>query len=366
MADQSPASDTQPDATSATLLIVDDEEANRHLLALMLQSEGYTALTARGGQEALELLNRQPIDLVLLDIMMPEIDGYEVLRRMKADSSLRHIPVVVVSALDQTESIVRCIELGAEDYLTKPYKPLLLQARINSGLEKKRRHDIEVDYLAHIQHQQQRYEQLSQVVIPMGVAFSAEQDFNRMVDNILQQAKSLCNADAGTLYLLTPDNYLQLVCLRNDTLQIAQGGATGEPIPYPPLNLFDAATGSPNHYHVATHAALMGKSINLPDLYQVTDFDFSGTRSFDQQLGYTSHSFLTIPLKSTLKRVIGVLQLVNARDLVTGQIVPFDQDLQQMIESLSSMAAMACETYLREEQLRQEIQQLQANRSSAD
>jgi DNA-binding response OmpR family regulator len=102
---------------------------------------------ATDGRQALQLLQERDIDLVLLDVMMPELNGYEVLERLKADDRLRHVPVIMISALDQVESVVRCIELGAEDYLPKPFDPVILRARIGACLEKKRLRDQEVRYL---------------------------------------------------------------------------------------------------------------------------------------------------------------------------------------------------------------------------
>ena len=353
----SSTSPAKPAATGGSILVVDDDEASLQILKLTLESGGYSVATALNGLHALELLNAQPIELVLLDIMMPYMDGYEVLRRMKTDSGLRHIPVIVVSAINQTDSLVRCIELGAEDYLTKPYQPAILMTRITAGLEKKRRHDVEMEYLAHIQREQRRYDRLSRVV-PIGVALQAEKNFDQMIDNILRQALSLSNADAGTLYLRTEDDRLKFVSLRNDSLGIAMGGATGNEIPFEPLALFDTGTGVPNHHNVATHAALTGESINIADAYQAEGFDFSGTRSLDEITGYTSTSFLTIPLKNNANHVIGVLQLINAQDPDTGQTIPFDLDVQQTVESLSSMAVVACEALLREERLTQQIERL--------
>ena len=127
----------------STILVVDDNEDNRDMLARRLRRHGYEVLTAVGGRTALETLTRRPVDLVLLDVMMPDLDGYSVLQRMKADAALRDIPVLMISALDELDSVVRCIQLGAEDYLGKPFEPVLLQARIGACLEKKRLHDQE-------------------------------------------------------------------------------------------------------------------------------------------------------------------------------------------------------------------------------
>lgn len=125
-----------------TLLVVDDNDDNRYTLTRRLTREGYTNLmTATNGREALDLLKAKPFDLILLDIMMPDMNGYEVLERMKASAELRDIPVIMISALSEVESVIRCIELGAEDYLPKPFNPTLLRARVGASLEKKRLRD---------------------------------------------------------------------------------------------------------------------------------------------------------------------------------------------------------------------------------
>jgi class 3 adenylate cyclase/CheY-like chemotaxis protein len=128
------------------ILVVDDDQGNRDLLARRLAREGYAVHTAADGHGALELLGQPaspPIELVLLDVMMPGIDGYEVLRRLKSDRARRELPVLMISALDEVGSVVRCIELGADDYLPKPFDPVLLRARIGACLEKKRLRDQE-------------------------------------------------------------------------------------------------------------------------------------------------------------------------------------------------------------------------------
>lgn len=128
--------------SNAALLVVDDNEDNRYTLTRRLSREGYqNVTTANNGREALECLNGQAFDLVLLDVMMPEMNGYEVLEHMKASVALRDIPIVMISALDETNSVIRCIELGAEDYLNKPFNPVLLRARVGALLEKKRLRD---------------------------------------------------------------------------------------------------------------------------------------------------------------------------------------------------------------------------------
>jgi len=137
---ESPAAEAAP---RAVILVVDDNEDNRDMLARRLRRQGYDVRTVAGGRAALTALAEAPADLILLDVMMPDLDGYAVLERLKADPALRDIPVLMISALDELDSVVRCIQLGAEDYLGKPFEPVLLQARIGACLEKKRLHDQE-------------------------------------------------------------------------------------------------------------------------------------------------------------------------------------------------------------------------------
>ena len=148
-----------PETSSSRLLVVDDNESNRDMLSRRLKQQGYDVSTAESGHQALEWVATQPVDLVLLDVMMPEMDGYEVLERLKADSTWRDIPVIMISALDEIASVVRCIERGAEDYLPKPFDPVLLRARIGACLEKKRLRDQEVRHLHELAEWNRKLEQ---------------------------------------------------------------------------------------------------------------------------------------------------------------------------------------------------------------
>jgi adenylate cyclase len=128
----------------SSVLVVDDIEMNRDMLCSLLAADGHKAAVAENGRLALEKIKSNPYDLILLDVMMPEMNGYQVLEQLKSEPGLRDIPVIVLSALDEIGSVVRCIELGAEDYLPKPFDPVLLRARIGACLEKKRLRDQEV------------------------------------------------------------------------------------------------------------------------------------------------------------------------------------------------------------------------------
>jgi CheY-like chemotaxis protein len=121
--------------TQTRLLVVDDNEDNRYTLIMRLQIEGYEDVaTAEDGEQALELMRQQEFDLILLDVMMPKVDGYQVLSQLKADGRLLDLPVIMISALNEMSSVVRCIELGADDYLPKPFDPTLLKARVGASL----------------------------------------------------------------------------------------------------------------------------------------------------------------------------------------------------------------------------------------
>ena len=164
--------------SDAALLLVDDNEDNRYTLNRRLQREGYANLTsAVDGRQALELLGARSFDLVLLDVMMPDLNGYEVLERMRADDQLRHIPVIMISALDEIDSVIRCVELGAEDYLSKPFNPTLLRARVGASLEKKRLRDEIVTVLTALEYELEsaRKVQLGMVPIDFSVPTTAGQ-----------------------------------------------------------------------------------------------------------------------------------------------------------------------------------------------
>jgi adenylate cyclase len=139
--------------TTGTVLVVDDDGANREVLSRRLRRLGHTVVTAGNGREAIEILRAKPIDVVLLDLLMPEMNGYEVLERCKDDPDLRHIPLIMISADDELDRAVDCIEMGAEDYLSKPFDPVLLEARVGASLEKKRLLDQEKALLATVQQQ---------------------------------------------------------------------------------------------------------------------------------------------------------------------------------------------------------------------
>ena len=182
-------------------------------------------------------------------------------------------------------------------------------------------------------------------LIEIGIALSAEKDTNKLMERILLEAKDLGNADGGTLYIRTEEDTLRFEIIRNDSLGLAQGGTTGEEINIPPQLMYNE-DGSPNEKQIVSHAALSGNTLNIADAYESAEFDFSGTKKFDQGTGYRTTSVLTVPLNNSQDDVIGVLQLLNAQDRETGEVVAFSSDIQPLIEALASQAAVALDNAL--------------------
>ena len=181
----------------------------------------------------------------------------------------------------------------------------------------------------------QRLEQLNAI----GASLSAERDIDRLLEAILTAAKTITRADGGTLYRVAEDHTLRFEIVRTSSLKYYLGGTTGNPVPFYPIQLHK--DGKPNHSMVAAYAALTGKTVNIADAYAADGFDFSGTRAFDSKTGYRSKSFLTVPMRNHEREIIGVLQLINAQDPRTGEIVAFSASDQRLAESLASQAAIA-------------------------
>ena len=195
-----------------------------------------------------------------------------------------------------------------------------------------------------------RLDQLNRI----GVGLSRERNINRLLEDILLAAKGITGADGGTLYRMDDSgSHLRFEIMHTNSLGLALGGTTSKRIDLPDLPLRNAA-GEPNLNLVAAYAALKEETVNIADAYDEAGFDFSGTRRFDAQTGYRSRSFLTVPMKNHEEQVIGVLQLINATNLLTGEVTRFSAEDQHLVESLASQAAIA----LTNRQLIDQLEQL--------
>ncbi|HDN59511.1 MAG TPA: HD domain-containing protein [Candidatus Marinimicrobia bacterium] len=192
-----------------------------------------------------------------------------------------------------------------------------------------------------LQKEIRKLESTIKTLSSIGAALSSEHNLPRLLQMILEQARKFTNADGGTLYLMGDNKKTLLFAIvQTDSLNIRMGGTSGNPINWPPLQLYNEH-GEPNHAMVSCHVALTGKTVNIPDVYYVEGFDFSGTRAFDKNTGYRSKSMLVVPMKDHEDETIGVLQLINAIDPSTGKVVPFTEADEELILCLASQAAVA-------------------------
>jgi phosphoserine phosphatase RsbU/P len=342
------------------LLIAGGPPHLRQILVEQYKCSGCPVVAEADTARAMDLLHQRVFDLLFLGIdpsdpesRLPSaiyLDPLEMLRSLKSDAALNGLPVILFADEHATGRVAEGLALGADDYYCGPWQPPssagahvpwalpeLLDTRLNLVLARKHADNVEEE----LHNSQHLANDMVNVILPLGLALSAEKDFDRLLERILLEARALCNADAGTLYLRTEDDQLRFAMVYTHSLHIAMGGTTGKEVPFAPLRMYDLVSGEPNYENAASHVALEGHSINIPDIYSDTEFDFSGTRAFDKQNNYRTISSLTVPLKDHDDRVVGVLQLLNAKDIETGEVIPFSPYLQRVTELLASLAAVA-------------------------
>ncbi len=343
----------------AHLLIVDTDEKRLQSLVEPLKQYGWYAVTGcKDIPTALFKLSSQATnyDVVMIDVALAARDEYEFLRRVQVHPKLNAIPVLVMAQRDQTEAVAACLEKGAVDYLLLPAAPALVKARLSTHLQQRETRAQALSCLNAFNDMKKLADDLREVILPLGIALSAEKDFDRLLETIVIEAKKICNADGGTLYLRTEDDHLRYVIFRTNSLNLAYGGTSGNPMPFPPLPFYETS-GRPNHHNVATYVALEGQSVNIPDVYNTRGFDFAGVKKFDQAHNYHTISCLTVPMKNN--DVIGVLQLLNAKSPDDNEVAPFTIYHKLVAESLASQAAVVLHNHV----LRQrQVALLQAER----
>ena len=194
-----------------------------------------------------------------------------------------------------------------------------------------------MDYKDRSKYLEKRIKQLNEI----GIALSKENDFNKLFEMIMEEARQITNADGRTLYMMSEDGkHLKFEIVRNDSLKLIMGGTSGNNISWPSIPLYNDL-GAPNHKNVSCYVADTGQISNIKDAYKEEGFDFSNMKEIDSTNNYISKSFLTLPLKNHEDEIIGVMQLINATDKKTGDVIPFSKDMEQQVESLASQAAVA-------------------------
>ncbi|MFZ0548893.1 MAG: response regulator [Candidatus Promineifilaceae bacterium] len=245
MSGEPPADTAESELLSGDILVVDDDRLNRMKLSRSLALHGLQVELAENGQQALDILARQSFDVVLLDIVMPEMDGYEVLAQMKANANLRNIPVIVISALDEMDSVVRCIEMGAEDYLPKPFNPTLLRARLDASLRKKKLRDLERAYL-----QQEMTLRQNEKLATLGrLSAGMAHELNNPAAAAVRGANQLEEAVAQLQQLILHFNELELTAGQLGFLSEIEKGIRKKAGKSPAL---DALTRSDREYEIET------------------------------------------------------------------------------------------------------------------
>ena len=314
----------------ARVLVVDDAKAGRDILTRRLERDGHATATAEDGEQALAMLQAADYDLVLLDITMPKLDGYGVLKHIRADSRLQHVPVIMISALDEVENVVRCLEMGANDYVAKPFNALVLRARVAACLVKKRLHDAEA---AHTRQIQEFNAMLSQRVAEatgdlsrrvreltaltdVSTAINSVMSVNLVLERILDLSKEVLTAEASSLLVLDSETGK----LR---FHVARGTAEKT------LRLATVDLGQ----GIAGYVARTGEALLIPDAYQDARFD----PSFDERTGFRTRSILTVPI-SIKNEIAGVVQVMNKIGAQS-----FDQRDLHLFQSFANMASVALE-----------------------
>ncbi len=247
-----------PNPAPGRLLVVDDNKVNRLLLGRSLEQQGHQVAFAENGRRALEMLHESQFDLMLLDIQMPEMNGYEVLGRIKEDLNLRDMPAIVTSSLEEVDSVVRCIEMGAEDYLTKPVNPVLLRARIGASLEKKRLRDQQRELIRRFATAEVAHD-LEASGFTLGGRYVEATAMFSDIRGFTTLAESQSPAD--TIELLNTYYTLMFEAISG------QGGVVNQMVGDGLMAIFGAPLPQPNHAEQAVRAAL--EMIEMIDLFNL-------------------------------------------------------------------------------------------------
>jgi len=289
----------------ARILVVDDNPVDRAVVVRLLTTEGYDVVEAVNGRLALELLASDGIDAVLTDLLMPELDGFATLAAIKSDERHRNVPVIVVTGRDDLDSAVRCIELGATDYVLRPFKPALLLARVRASLGEKRLRDLEREHL-------DRQAATNEV---LRIISRSTFDLPSILDTVLHSAVRLCDAEFAAFYLGEPDG----------TYRNAASTLSPQETQYEREHPHRAGRDS-----VAGRVILTGAALQVPDIQADADYEFP----VGQEGGY--RTILGAPVRSE-ERLIGVITVGRKT------VAPFDESEMVLVSTFAEQAAIAIE-----------------------
>lgn len=325
-----------------TILLVCEHQEHRQRLTTWLQGAGHQVCIAPGIRAASRAAASG--DLIIFKHNAVTSEVFQALADLQKSEAAWTTPVIVLADHLEVDDVPRCFELGVLDCVKWPIERERLVARTKAVAARKEHWQTEKSLAATDAQARQEAELLVNSLIPLGLKMVREADPLRLLETILLEGMRLTDCEGGTIYSCTARDTLEFVLVRNDMLDINMGGTTGKPITFQPLPLH-TPEGKPNHQYVSAYAALTGQLINIKDAYSTERFDFSGTRQFDTNTGYHSQSFLTVPLKNDRQQVIGVLQLINARDPRTGVVAPFPASVQPTIEAFAILAAAVLQAY---------------------
>ena len=351
-----PGGDGEVTAPEASALVIGKPPEN---LQTHLQEVGFASIFVSNSKEAAQAVGDPPIEIILLVIQDDELDYCKILESFEGYENLASLPVLAITALEHFETLAACLREGVDDYYFLPLNTILLGTRLKNILALKQISQAHDQLSARIHEERERMDDLMNAVVPIGISMAGKSDSSRLLETILTQAMTICNADAGTIYMRSEADTLKFELLHNHTLNLKLGGSTGQPIDLPTIPLFEPETGKPDKHHVVTRVAHTAQLINIPNLEDDSDSDYTGPRKFDKKFGYNSVSFLAVPLKNAANEVSGVLQLINAKHGLTDEIIAFDPALEEVVLSLASLAAVSLDAQERETSLRQQITQLQ-------
>lgn len=327
-------------------------------LDALIRDLGATVTQLDGTSPESALTGPQP-DVMLLGFGPGARSSATFIANFKTSPWYGRVPLIALIDSRDQGHLWRCMEWGCDDAILRPRNSALLRARVRQWVLRRRIREKERAKGEAAMHYSRRAAAFAEIIVPLGVSMISESDFDVLLEMILAEARRFCHADGGTIYLVTERDDLEFKIIVNETMKIHYGAKRKNPPPFEPIPL-DRESGRSSS-HIAAHVALTGETVNVQDVYSETRFDLSGVHAFDAATGYHSRSILTIALRDQSDRVIGVLQLVNARDPDGYGVSPFTALDQAFIEALSRLAGQALDSYRKMAKLRKQANAIVVN-----